>query len=66
MVEKLKPREAELLRGRFGLNGQSPQTLDQVGEKFGVTRERARQLQNNALAKLRKMLQRLEKTPEIN
>jgi RNA polymerase primary sigma factor len=60
MVKKLKPREAAILRARFGLDGGAQTTLDEVGEKFGVTRERARQIQNVALRKLRKMLELLE------
>ena len=60
MVKKLKPREAAILRARFGLDSGAQTTLDEVGEKFGVTRERARQIQNVALRKLRKMLELLE------
>ena len=60
LVNNLQPREASLLRARFGLDGSSPKTLDEVGQAFGVTRERARQLQGNALKKLRKMMVRLE------
>jgi RNA polymerase primary sigma factor len=60
MVANLQPREARLLQARFGLDGSSPKTLDEVGQAFGVTRERARQLQGNALKKLRKMMVRLE------
>ena len=60
LVATLQPREASLLRARFGLDGSSPKTLDEVGQSFGVTRERARQLQGNALKKLRKMMVRLE------
>src|SRR5207247_1915889 len=60
MVKKLDPREATILRYRFGLDGGSEKTLEEVGEKFGVTRERVRQIQNIALAKLRKMIEKLE------
>jgi RNA polymerase primary sigma factor len=60
LVNNLNPREATLVRARFGLDGSTPKTLDEVGQEFGVTRERARQLQGNALRKLRKMLVRLE------
>jgi RNA polymerase primary sigma factor len=41
---------------RFGLDGGKPKTLEEVGKNFGVTRERIRQLQNIALAKLRRAL----------
>ena len=60
MVEELEPREAEILRLRFGLDGEPPKTLEEVGAYFQVTRERVRQLQNMALTKMRKAMQRLE------
>jgi RNA polymerase primary sigma factor len=60
LVGRLNPREASVLRYRFGLDGGPERTLEEVGEKFGVTRERIRQLQNLALRKLRRMIQVLE------
>lgn len=60
MVKTLDPREATILRYRFGLDGGSEKTLEEVGEKFGVTRERVRQIQNIALSKLRRMIEKLE------
>src|SRR5437667_929965 len=60
MVKTLDPREATILRYRFGLDGGSEKTLEEVGQRFGVTRERVRQIQNIALAKLRKMIEKLE------
>ncbi len=60
MVKHLDPREATILRFRFGLDGGTEKTLEEVGEKFGVTRERVRQIQNLALRKLRKMIEKLE------
>ena len=62
MVKHLDSREATILRFRFGLDGGNEKTLEEVGEKFGVTRERVRQIQNLALRKLRKMIEKLEKT----
>ena len=62
MVKHLDAREATILRFRFGLDGGAEKTLEEVGVKFGVTRERVRQIQNLALRKLRKMIERLEKT----
>jgi RNA polymerase primary sigma factor len=62
MVTKLDPREATILRFRFGLDGGSEKTLEEVGEKFGVTRERVRQIQNIALRKLRRMIEKIEAT----
>src|SRR6202167_5052126 len=61
MVKHLDDREATILRYRFGLDGGSERTLEEVGEKFGVTRERVRQIQNLALKKMRKMIEKLEK-----
>jgi RNA polymerase primary sigma factor len=62
MVKTLDPREATILRARFGLDGGSQKTLEEVGQKFGVTRERVRQIQNIALKKLRKMIEKMEST----
>jgi RNA polymerase primary sigma factor len=60
MIKTLDPREATILRYRFGLDGGPEKTLEEVGQKFGVTRERVRQIQNIALSKLRKMIEKLE------
>src|SRR5277367_5822706 len=60
LVKKLDPREATILSARFGLDGGNEKTLEDVGEKFGVTRERVRQIQNIALRKLRKMIEKIE------
>jgi RNA polymerase primary sigma factor len=60
LVATLETREAEILRYRFGLDGDNEKTLEEVGEKFGVTRERIRQIQNGALLKLRKQIEKLE------
>jgi RNA polymerase primary sigma factor len=62
MVKTLDPREATILRARFGLDGGPQKTLEEVGQKFGVTRERVRQIQNIALKKLRKMIEKMEST----
>ena len=62
MVKHLDEREGTILRFRFGLDGGTEKTLEEVGERFGVTRERVRQIQNLALRKLRKMIERLEKS----
>jgi RNA polymerase primary sigma factor len=59
-MEQLEPREARILRYRFGLDGGTERTLEEVGRHFGVTRERIRQLQNVALLKLRKMIEARE------
>jgi RNA polymerase primary sigma factor len=62
MVKTLDAREATILRARFGLDGGPQKTLEEVGQKFGVTRERVRQIQNIALKKLRKMIEKMETT----
>jgi len=62
MVKTLDNREATILRARFGLDGGAQKTLEEVGQKFGVTRERVRQIQNIALKKLRKMIEKMEAT----
>ncbi len=61
LVKELDSREATILRYRFGLDGGGEKTLEDVGEKFGITRERVRQIQNAALRKLRKMIEKIEK-----
>ncbi len=60
MVTTLDEREATILRYRFGLDGGPERTLEEVGVKFGVTRERVRQIQNIALRKLRRKIEKLE------
>jgi RNA polymerase primary sigma factor len=60
MVARLPKREAAILRHRFGLDGETERTLEEVGAEFGVTRERVRQLQNLALRKLRRMISSLD------
>ena len=49
----LSPREAQVLRMRFGLSGERAMTLEEVGSRFGVTRERIRQIEAKALRKLK-------------
>ncbi|MHC4951917.1 MAG: sigma-70 family RNA polymerase sigma factor, partial [Planctomycetota bacterium] len=56
LLDEIEPREAEVLRLRFGLNGVEPLTLKQIGKRLGLTRERVRQLQKNALAQLNELL----------
>ena len=52
-LDELSDREKEVVRLRFGLDGDRPQTLEEVGRQFGVTRERIRQIESKTLAKLR-------------
>lgn len=60
LVSRLDAREAKILKYRFGLEGGVECTLEEVGKKMGVTRERIRQLQNVALKKLRRMIEERE------
>jgi RNA polymerase primary sigma factor len=53
LLGRLEEREATVLRLRFGLDDQQPKTLEAIGKHLGVTRERARQLEAQALNKLR-------------
>jgi RNA polymerase primary sigma factor len=52
-LEQLNPRMRRVLSLRFGLDGESPQTLEEVGTQLGITRERVRQLETRALRELR-------------
>ena len=52
-LNALSPRERRVLELRYGLNGEQPRTLDEVGRAFQVTRERIRQIENQGLKKLR-------------
>ena len=60
LIALLDSREKKIISQRFGLDGGKPKTLEDVGKNFGVTRERIRQLQNIALAKLRRALSKRE------
>src|SRR5256714_14117434 len=53
ILSTLSHRERRVLELRYGLNGEHPRTLDEVGRAFSVTRERIRQIENQSLKKLR-------------
>ena len=53
MLDTLTPREAKVLRMRFGIEMNTDHTLEEVGKQFDVTRERIRQIEAKALRKLR-------------
>ena len=52
LLDEMDPREATVLRMRFGLDDREPHTLKQIGEQLGLTRERVRQIETEALARL--------------
>jgi RNA polymerase primary sigma factor len=54
LLERLDPRERSIVERRFGLNGGEPETLAEIGASLNVTRERIRQIEANALSKLRR------------
>jgi RNA polymerase primary sigma factor len=59
MLDTLPPREEKVLRRRFGIGGDDAQTLDEIGQDFQVTRERVRQIELQALRKLRETHKKL-------
>ncbi|MEO1826259.1 MAG: RNA polymerase sigma factor RpoD/SigA [Roseibacillus sp.] len=61
LFEVLDEREQRIIDARYGLDGNKPLKLEEVGGEFGVTRERIRQLQAKALGKMRRALHRIEK-----
>ena len=52
LLDKLDPREARILKLHYGLEKNKPMALKEIGQEFGLTRERIRQIQRAALAKL--------------
>jgi RNA polymerase primary sigma factor len=56
LLETLPEREAQVLRLRFGLRGEETRTLREIGDRLGLTRERVRQIETEALTQLRKLL----------
>ena len=66
LLSLLNERERRIIDGRFGLNGLKPMLLEDVGREFGVSRERIRQLQNSALAKMRKALLKMDKPKTVS
>jgi RNA polymerase nonessential primary-like sigma factor len=57
-IDALSNREREVLEGRFGLHDREPETLEVLSDRLGLTRERVRQIQNEALLKLRRHMVR--------
>ena len=58
LLERLRPIEADVIRKRFGLDQGEPMTLREIGEQYSLSRERIRQLQEQALIKIRRELRR--------
>jgi RNA polymerase primary sigma factor len=56
LLESIDPRDAEVLRLRFGLSGRAPLTLKEIGQVVGLTRERVRQIEVDALRRLQQQL----------
>ncbi len=59
IVDSLPWREREIISKRFGLDGQPPASLEEIGAVFGVTRERIRQIEKKALRRLKKMAKKI-------
>lgn len=61
LLDKLDRREREILKHRYGLRDVRVETLEEVGRRFNITRERVRQIQNEAVKKLRQMMEENER-----
>lgn len=59
LLQSLKPIEADILRKRFGLMNDKERTLKEIGDEYHLSRERVRQLQEQALGKMRKAMQKI-------
>lgn len=64
-LAQLNDKQRQVVESRFGINGQEAATLEEVGESIGVTRERVRQIQVEALKRLRKILEREGMSAEL-
>ncbi len=64
-LQQLDAKQREVIERRFGLRGHEPHTLESIGELLGVTRERVRQIQLDALGRLRRMMQAEGQTVDV-
>ena len=62
LMGELQEREADVMRMRHGFNGEAPMTLEQIGEKLHITRERVRQIEEKGIAKLKTLLAKQKST----
>ncbi len=65
LMDRLDRRERDILKYRFGLRGARVETLETVGRRFRITRERVRQIQNAAVGKLRQMMDENDRVNEL-
>ncbi|MDD5645291.1 MAG: sigma-70 family RNA polymerase sigma factor [bacterium] len=65
LLDELAPREAQVLRLRFGIEDGENLTLEEIGKKYKITRERVRQIEQTAMSKLRKLLNKKKENWEI-
>jgi RNA polymerase primary sigma factor len=66
MLEGISEREAKILKMRYGIDHDHPMTLSEIGEELGLTRERIRQIENNAIRTLQTILSRKRGYQEDN
>jgi len=65
-LQALSPREAFIVRARFGLGGEEPQTLEEIGQTLRISRERVRQIESGALEKLRRLMRHRQLSDFLN
>lgn len=65
LLDRLDRRERDILKYRYGLRGARVETLETVGRRFKITRERVRQIQNEAVGKLRQMMDENDRVNEV-
>jgi len=66
IIDELEEREAQIVSWRFGMDGQAPKTLEEIGEELNISRERVRQLEARAIAKLQKKAMRRKLKDYLN